>query len=269
MASIFNHLNAVEEAIKKGRFGLITDVDGTISPTTPMPGEAVVSRLCLRYLSLLKPSLALVALVSGRSMADLRRMVSIDGLVYIGNHGLEWWAGDKTELAEGAAGFPEQLKKVIKGLGTLLDREGIFLENKGVTAAIHYRHSPEPKAAEKGLLEALEGSKQAGKLRIMRGKMCLNLLPALKINKGTATRDLIKRFRLEGAIYMGDDVTDLDAFRAIREAGYRSAFRGFAIAVTSREAPPGLTAAADFTLDGVKDVERFLQWLAERAAQPG
>lgn len=97
----------------------------------------------------------------------------------------------------------------------------------------------------------------------MQEKMAIDLLPPVKMNKGTATLDLIHRYNLQGGIYLGDDQTDFDAFRAIHSASLNSDFKGFAIGVTGQEMPPGLEAEADFTLNGVKDVERFLNWMSQ------
>lgn len=269
MVSLFDNLGPIEEALEKGRFGLFTDVDGTISPVAPTPAEASVSPECRRYLSILSHRLTLVAAVSGRALDDVRQMVGLDGLVYIGNHGLEQWVAGRVELTQGAADFPRRIEAVSQELGTLLERKGVFLENKGATATIHYRLCPEPERIEADLLEALAKSSQAESFRIKPGKMCLNILPALKVDKGTATGELIRRFKLESAVYMGDDITDLDAFRAIKEAAQKPDFRGFAVAVTGRETVPQLKGQADFTLKGVAEVERFLRWLSQRAASPG
>jgi len=93
--------------------------------------------------------------------------------------------------------------------------------------------------------------------------MAVNLLPAVKIDKGTALLDLIQKYDLRGGVYLGDDLTDIDAFRAIHAACRDLDFQGFAIGVTSQEMPEKLTEEADFTLNGVNDVERFLEWLSQ------
>ena len=87
------------------------------------------------------------------------------------------------------------------------------------------------------------------------------------VNKGTAVLQLIKEYNLQGGIYLGDDFTDIDAFRAIRAASRDSNFQGFAIGITSREMPARLLSEADFTLNGITDVERFLEWLSQTAPQ--
>jgi trehalose 6-phosphate phosphatase len=261
MASVFNHLDTIKKALERPRFGLMTDVDGTISPTAPTPAQAAVSPASRRYLARLTPRLALVAAVSGRAVADIRRLVGIRGMVYVGNHGLERWAGGRAELAEGAGGYAAIIKKVTDELGRELQGAGVLIENKGVTASIHYRQSPDPDATGKMIMAALSSSAQASSLRIIPGRQAVNLLPPLAIDKGTAVLNLIASYKLGGGIYIGDEATDIDAFKAIHEASRRPDFLGFALAVLSRETPPAVAEAADFTLDGTDDMARFLEWL--------
>jgi trehalose 6-phosphate phosphatase len=261
MASVFNNLETIKKALERPRFGLMTDVDGTISPTAPTPAQAAVSPASRRYLARLTPRLALVAAISGRAVADVRRLVGIDGMVYVGNHGLERWADGRAELAEGAEDYPAIIKEVTDELARELQGAGILIENKGISASIHYRLSPDPDAAGKRIMAAINSSAQAGRLRIIPGRRAVNLLPPLAIDKGTAVRDLISRYNLSGGVYIGDEATDIDAFKAIHEANRRPDFLGFALAVLSGETPPAVAAEADFTLDGTTEVARFLEWL--------
>jgi hypothetical protein len=93
--------------------------------------------------------------------------------------------------------------------------------------------------------------------------MAISLLPPLDIDKGTVTLDLIREYRLHGGLYLGDEPTDIDAFKAIHTATDDPNFQGFAIGITGPETPESLKLAADFTLNGVRDVERFLKWLEQ------
>jgi len=260
---VFEHLDLFRKAIRRSPFGLITDVDGTISLTAPTPQEAKISPLCRQYLSALCKQLALVAAISGRPAIGVRDMMKIDGMVYIGNHGLEQWVGGQSEFPREAKNYFEVVKGAVEELTPLLSIEGISIQDKGVTATIYYRLCREPQSAEKDILSALENSPHAWRLEIMQEKMAIDLLPPLGVNKGTATLDLIHRYNLQGGIYLGDDLTDIYAFRAIHAASRDSDFQGFAIGITSQEMPPELETEADFILDGVNDVERFLKWLSQ------
>jgi len=267
MAYIFEHLNLIEEVLRRSPFGLITDVDGTISKTAPTPQQAKVSPICRHYLSVLNQHLALVAAISGRPAEEVKSMLKIEGIVYIGNHGLERWAEGQSEFTRDTEGYPKVIKAVIKELTPLLSIEGIKIEDKGVTATIHYRLSPKPETAKRDILAALNNSTQAKRLRIMHGKMSINLLPPIEINKGTAILDLIQGYNLRGGIYLGDDLTDVDAFRAIHSASRVLDFRGFAIGVICQEMLEGLVTEADFTLNGVNDVQRLLKWMSQVALE--
>jgi trehalose 6-phosphate phosphatase len=265
---VFEHLDLIEKLAKKSPFGLITDVDGTISQTAPTPQQAKVSPLCRHYLGLLCQHLALVAAISGRPAVEVKEMIGIDGMVYIGNHGLERWAEGHSEFTEEAKDYSNIIKAVIKELTPLLSIAGIKIEDKGVTASIHYRLSPDPESARKAILANLQKLSQARKIRIVQERKVIDLLPPVAASKGTATLDLIQEYSLHGGIYLGDDLTDIDAFKAIHTATQDLDFHGFAIGIVSQEMPENFIAEADFALTGVNDVEHFLKWLSQTAAEP-
>jgi len=268
MSSVFEHLDLIKEVLRRTPFGLITDVDGTISKTAPTPQQAKVSPICRRYLAVLSKHLALVAAISGRPAGKVKNMLKIEGVVYIGNHGLERWVEGHSEFTRDTRGYPELIKAVLRELTPLLATEGIIIEDKGVTASIHYRLCHEPQSVEKHILAALQSLPLAQRLRIMQHRMAIELLPPVEVNKGTATLDLIKGYDLQGGIYLGDDLTDIDAFKAIHSASNSSDFQGLAIGITSQEMPEGLLAEADFTLSGISDVERFLKWISQVVLAP-
>ncbi len=269
MSSVFRHLDLIQEVLNRSPFGLITDVDGTISPTTPTPQQARISPVCRHYLAQLSNKLALVAAISGRSAPEVKRMINIDGMVYIGNHGLERWGGSRTDFHKAVRDYTGVIETAVRELAPLLSIKGIIIENKKVTATIHYRLCLEPELAEAQILKAVAASSQAGNLRIIRDRMAIDLLPPVEINKGTATRDLIREQHLRGGIYLGDALTDIDAFKAIHDFGHEAEFQGFAIGITSLEMPEELLTEADFTMDGVVDVENFLRWMSQSAPQSG
>jgi len=266
MPYVFDHLDSVREAIKLLPFGLITDIDGTISPTAPTPQQAGVTPLCQQYLSALCNHLALVAVISGRPAAEAKNMINIDGVVYIGNHGLERWVGGHSEFIKDAQDYSRVIKAAIEELTPLLSMKCVSIDDKRVTATIHYRLCQNSLSAERNILAAIENSPHARSLRTIQERMAFDLLPPVKIDKGTALLDLIQEYNLQGGVYLGDDLTDIDAFRAIHAACRDLDFRGFAIGVTSQEMPEKLTEEADFTLNGVNDVERFLRWLSQIVA---
>ena len=105
MPYLLDHLNFIGDLLKQPTFGLITDVDGTISETAPTPEQAKVTPLCRTYLSILIPHLTVVATISGRPAVEIKNMIGINGMVYIGNHGLERWIEGHSELSEEAKDY--------------------------------------------------------------------------------------------------------------------------------------------------------------------
>ena len=268
MPYVFDHLDVIKESLKRSPFGFITDVDGTISQTAPTPQQARVTPLCRRYLSALCNHLALVAAISGRQAAEAKNMINIDEMVYIGNHGLERWVGGHSEFIKDAHDYPLVIEAVAKELSPLLSIEGLSIDNKGVTLTIHYRLCTDHRSARQDILAAIENSPHARSLRIMQeSKYAINLLPPVRVDKGTGLLDLIREYNLRGGIYLGDDITDIFAFRAIHTACHDLDFKGFAIGITSQEMPAKLAEEADFTLNGVADVECFLKWLSQTAVE--
>jgi trehalose 6-phosphate phosphatase len=134
-----------------------------------------------------------------------------------------------------------------------------LFENKGLTASMHYRNCQNVETARKRILAVVESLPQSSDLRITEGRMVVELRPNIDVNKGSALTTLIKRNRLSGAIYIGDDVSDVDAFEALHDSG----IKGIAVGVTSDEAPPQLYEKADFTVRGVAQVELLLGRLVD------
>lgn len=255
MRDIFDHLDAVEELLARSPFGLITDVDGTISEIAPSPQQARVSPACREHLAALTGKVKLVAAISGRPVLKVREMVGIEGMVYVGNHGLERWQNGTVEFSPGAEDYAAKVLAALDELRDLLALEGLTFENKGVALAIHYRLCRDRESARQTILKMVETSALANQFRTLEGKMVVELRPPLDVNKGTAVEDLVERYRLRGGIYMGDDIGDISAFRAMHRKGFSS------LCVIADETPDDVSREADFSVNGVSDVARFLKWL--------
>ena len=256
MRYIFDHLDAVKELLARSPFGLITDVDGTISEIAPSPPEARVSPACREHLAGLTNTLELVAAISGRPVLEVREMVGIEGMVYIGNHGLERWHEGTVEFSPGAEKYAAKVLTALDELGNLLDLEGLIYENKGVALAIHYRLCPDREHARQTILKMVETSAFASQFRVLEGKMVVELRPPTEVNKGTAVIDLVGKYQLRGGIYIGDDTGDRDAFRVMHRKGFSS------VCVIADETPDDVSREADYSVNGVTDVARFLKWFA-------
>jgi trehalose 6-phosphate phosphatase len=255
MPYLFDNLEAIRPNLTLSPFGLITDIDGTISDIAPSPALATVSIECREQLQKLVTEIELVAAISGRPAIEARAMVGVDGIIYIGNHGLELWQDGNVHLAEGAERYREEVAAVRRELEGLLGIEGIAIEDKEIAIALHYRDCSDKVNARDTILDRVAEFEATGNFQIVEGKMVVELRPPLDINKGNAVGDLITRYRLEGGIYLGDDNSDLDAFRLMHRPGF------YSIGIISDETPDEVIREADFTLNGVPDVARFLKWL--------
>jgi trehalose 6-phosphate phosphatase len=184
------------------------------------------TRLELRRLAARYP---LVACVSGRPGAEARRIVGVDELCYVGEHGLELdpQAGQRAERMRAFASATEWPA-----------------ERKPLTLSYHWRSAPDEEAALAVLEEVAERARESG-LVPRWGRKVLEVRPPIGAHKGTAVLHLLSEHRLERALYAGDDTTDLDAFKAL--AGLELAVR---VAVSSPEGPPELSELADVVVGG-------------------
>ncbi|MDP9232498.1 MAG: trehalose-phosphatase [Actinomycetota bacterium] len=222
------------------RAAVFLDVDGTLAPIVARPELAEVPEETRAELRRLVERYAVVACVSGRSGEEARRLVGVEGVVYVGVHGLE--------LAPEAERWREALRPFAQ-----LDWP--WLEDKGLTVALHWRGAADEQAARAELDRVAERAEEAG-LEARWGRKVLELRPPVEADKGTAVRALLGERGLRRALYAGDDTTDLDAFRGLD--GLEVAVR---IAVVSAEAPPGLSEAADLVVASPAELLELLRRL--------
>jgi trehalose 6-phosphate phosphatase len=263
MPYLFDHFDLVRDVLSLRPVGLFTDVDGTISRIAPTPAEAFVTEACRASLGLLVERLDLVAAVSGRSAEDARNMVGVEGMVYVGNHGYERWEADGPRVLPGLEDYPDRIGSVLGEFERRISIDGMAVENKGATASIHYRRCPDHEAAREAIMGAIGELARDSGLRVSPGKLVVELRPPLDVTKGSSVLSLAEERGLRGAIYIGDDQTDVDVFVAFHEVD--RALRGLAVGVLGEETPPEVVEEADLTLNGVGDVERFLRQAAAAA----
>ena len=252
--------------VRNPSFGLITDVDGTISPIVEDPAKSKVTAGNHALLKALTQHLPLVAAISGRDAKTLFRLVGIPGMVYVGNHGLEQWQNSAILGHPQIASFRPSLLSAKNSIETLR-LAGVWVEDKHATITIHYRQSPDPQATAQSLEGAAKKTAFEHGLAYFSGRMIFELRPPLEINKGTALIDLIQERGLQASLYLGDDTTDVDAFKAARRLRKNDQCSSWSVGVVSRESPEAVVEAADFLAQGVSDVEALLTWLlSERMA---
>jgi trehalose 6-phosphate phosphatase len=223
-----------------GKTAILLDVDGTLAPIVDRPEEASVPVTTRALLRNLADRYALVACVSGRTAEDVRRVVGVDEIVAVGEHGLE--------LDPRAKGWAPEIQ-------AFADSVDWPAERKHLTVSFHFRTAEDQAAAVTRLREVANRASAAG-LRPRWGRKVLEIRPPVDADKGTAIRSLLDRRGLRRALYAGDDATDLDAFRALD--GLEVAVR---VAVVSDEGPSELGRAADIVLGGTEAVADLLQQL--------
>lgn len=222
------------------RAAVLLDVDGTLAPIVARPELAEVPEETQAELARLAERYALVACVSGRSGEETRRLVGVEGVVYVGVHGLE--------LSPEAERWRETLRPFAQ-------LEWPWLEDKGLTVALHWREAGDEQAA-RAELESVAGRAKAAGLEARWGRKVLELRPPVEADKSTAVRALLEERDLRRALYAGDDTTDLDAFHGLD--GLELAVR---IAVVSAEAPPGLRETADVVVGSPAELLELLRQL--------
>jgi trehalose 6-phosphate phosphatase len=228
-------------AEEPSRTAIFLDVDGVLAPIVPRPEDARVPDETRGELRRLNDRYGLVACISGRAGEVARDIVGVPALTYVGNHGLE--------LEPRSEEWTERLRDFLAGV-----HWPHYLEDKGLTAALHYRDVADEESARTQLDEIAARARKAGFVARF-GRKVLEVVPPIHADKGTAIRRLLTEHTLRRALFAGDDTTDLDGFAALDglELGVR-------IAVSSAEGPLALREAADIVI-GVDDVPGLLRRL--------
>src|SRR5919107_1234134 len=192
----------------------------------------------------------LVAAISGRKTQEARELVGIEDVVYFGNHGFEILRDGEVEVIPEALPYLEKVEELERLARDELAPRGAFVEQKGITASVHYRNVGREVGERSVEFVKVEGERLG--LRITVGRGVVEARPPIRADKGTAVRTLVEEYRPKKAIFMGDDTTDLDAFRELerlREEGkLREILR---VGVASEEGPQDIRLEADIVVDGV------------------
>jgi trehalose 6-phosphate phosphatase len=244
------------------KVAVLTDIDGVLAPIVPTPDMSEVPEELRELLRHLSGRCRVVAGVSGRAANDALRLVGLEELVYYGNHGFEILRDGEVEIVPEAAPYQEAIKELEEQAREELEPLGAFVEEKGITASIHYRNaSPEVGERCKEFVER-EGERLG--LRITVGRGVIEARPPIRADKGTATRKVVEEYEPEKALFIGDDTTDLDAFReleALREEGVLK--ETLRIGVKSDEGPPEIASEADFVVEGTEGVAEVFRTLLD------
>ena len=263
---LLENVEAIEPLVSAERLGLVVDFDGTISELVNQPDQSVIYPGCVQPLRSLSAKLALVAVMSGRAVDDIRKKTGIETITYVGNHGAEYLRGDVTEIAAPAKGHSAAIRRVFDELRSKADGPGLIWEYKGFSATTHIRMAENRAAARSRLEEALESTSGVESLEIFWGNMVLEIRAKTGINKGYGLRKLVAEAALDAIIFLGDDTTDLDAVRALSDMRRDKKVVGISVVVVQPGSPVDMLEESDYNLADVPEVATFLALLDSKAA---
>jgi trehalose 6-phosphate phosphatase len=247
------------------RSAILLDIDGTLAPIVRHADDAHVPEPTRTQLIEVAKRYGLVACVSGRQAAIARRIVSLGTITYVGNHGAEILRGGATTVEHDPEieSWAQRVQAFARGaLTEQLQRLRVRLEDKHAIAALHWRGAPDEAAAEAAVTAVGEAAQAAG-FWIHHGRKVLEIRPPLPLDKGRGVARLLAEVDLGAALYAGDDLTDLDAFAALRARRDEGALTtALCIGVASDETPPQLAQSADLLVDGPAGVRGLLSMLA-------
>jgi trehalose 6-phosphate phosphatase len=248
------------------RGAVLLDVDGTLAPIVRHAADAHVPEATRSLLIAVARRYGLVACISGRRAANARQIVSIGSIAYVGNHGGELLRPGATEveLDPEVASWTRRINDfVAQQWDSGLDRLRVRREDKEAIAAFHWRGAPDEAAAYAAVAELARRAEESG-LVAHWGRKVLEVRPPVELNKGRGVVALLRSADVGAAMYVGDDTTDLDAFRSLRGLVDEGRLTdAICIGVRSDETPPALEQEADLLVDGPMGVRAVLDALLD------
>ena len=264
MQHLFSVWQAIADRIRTAdQIMLLTDFDGTLSPIVGRPEDAVLPDDTRRALEALAGHARVgVAVVSGRALSDIMNKVGIQGITYVGNHGIEI-EGPWLKFVHPAA---EAMRPIMRHLHSTLSKalagfEGTLVEDKGLTLSVHYRLVAEERVSEVKRIceESVGGPRSEGKVRTTAGKKVCEIRPGVIWDKEDSVILLLSRWTSSAGqtskftLFLGDDSTDESSFKLVDKHGGVSVFVGDSGSVT----------AARYFLRSPDEVAIFLRKVAE------
>jgi trehalose 6-phosphate phosphatase len=240
---------------------ILLDIDGTLSPIVELAAEATVPEATRQLLMRLSRRYRAVGCVSGRRASEARAMVGVGTITYIGSHGAEQLESGWTEAVLDPAldGWIDRIARFRRESDTPeLRRARVRIEDKGPIVAFHWRGAEDEIVAREAV-DALAAHAAAGGLDIHWGRKVMEVRPPVRIDKGAGVRALITRTGVSAALYAGDDVTDLDAFRALRELRDEGVLTScVCVGVASEDGPAAIREEADLVVNGTAGMVEVL-----------
>src|ERR687885_1569742 len=246
------------------RSAVLLDVDGVLAPIVQHPDDAHMPETTRRPLIEVAKRYGVVACVSGRRASDARRIVSLGSIAYLGSHGSEVLrpGSIRPELDRELQAWTRRVQDFARdSFDERLRRLRVRLEDKEAIAALHWRGVPDEEDAEAAVRDVAAAAERAG-FTAHWGRKVLEIRPPVRIDKGAGIVSLLRDTDLDAALYVGDDVTDLDAFRGLTELVERGRLgTAVRVGVRSDEGPSSLQEEADWMVEGTDGVRDLLQAL--------
>jgi trehalose 6-phosphate phosphatase len=243
---------------------VLLDIDGTLAPIVRHADDAHVPEATRTLLIEIAKRYRVVGCVSGRRANTARQIVAIGTIAYVGAHGGELLRPGATrpELDPDLAAWADRVRAFAADAYTAEhQRLRVRNEDKDAIAAFHWRGAPDEDAAAAAVAEIARRAQDAG-FAVHWGRKVLEIRPPVRLDKGLGIDALLHGQSLSAAVYVGDDTTDLDAFRGLRSLVQAGELQhAICVAVGSDETPPELAAEADLVLDGAAGVRQLLQAL--------
>lgn len=256
MKSAFDNFSEIKIKIRKARGTfLLFDFDGVLSAIAPTPDDAFLSS---KNRDLLKKCAKLykTAIISGRGLKDIKKKVGLNNILYIASHGLEWEERGKYKVKPIPKRITEAIDLARRKIRPILSRyPGIVFEDKPFTIVVHFRrvNSKLIVRLKKEIMEIVRPIMRGNSLRLDVYSTSFELRPQIGWDKGDSALFAEKYFRKEtgkklASIYIGDSLTDEDAFKALKN--------GITIRVRTKKG-----SAAKYYLKSRTEVDKFLEWL--------
>ena len=243
---------------------VLLDIDGTLAPIVEMADDANVPEGTRQLLIAVARRYGMVACVSGRRASEARAMVSIGTISYIGSHGAELLRAGWTEpvLDPAVEDWARRVQDFARETDTTdLRRWRVRIEDKGPIVAFHWRGAPDEDSA-RAMVDAIAKRAEEAGFRTHWGRKVLEVRPPVRIDKGAGVTAFLDGAQLSAAVYVGDDATDLDAFRALeRLAEEGQIAHVIRVGVLSEDGPAGIAEEADVTVEGTDGVRELLAML--------
>jgi trehalose-phosphatase len=229
MEYLFDRWDKLNKGIREKLVVVFLDYDGTLTPIADTPAKAILAQEIKELLrAISKTAGCKLAIISGRALSDIKNIVGLKEIIYAGNHGLEI-EGPKIKFE---SQISPRLKTVIRNIyeeaiNKLQKIKGVLIEDKGLTISIHYRlvDKRDMELFKKIFSEITDPFVVRSKIKVNSGKKVYEIRPPVEWNKGKVVLWLLARQQFMAgeqtvfAVYIGDDVTDEDAFKALKNKG--------------------------------------------------